>query len=104
MALFILLLSLFVMPGPVRGAVSAGILPYSLSTKFSESHAVQAIVNEYHDGSEPTSCACLGRPAHVEPVEASDRRAVDAIAQLCGEFAGRCILLLQPAGDASAVL
>jgi hypothetical protein len=51
MALFILLLSLFVMPGPVRGAVSAGILPYSLSTKFSESHAVQAIVNEYHDGS-----------------------------------------------------
>jgi hypothetical protein len=51
MALFILLLSLFVMPGPVRGAVAAGILPYSLSTKFSESHAVQVAVNEYHDGS-----------------------------------------------------
>jgi hypothetical protein len=62
MALFILLLSLFVMPGPVRGAVAAGILPYSLSTKFSESHAVQVLVNEYHDGtSQRKSLVSEGR-------------------------------------------
>src|SRR5438874_2156746 len=38
------------MPGLVDIAVSAATLPISLSSKFTESHAVQVLVNEYHDG------------------------------------------------------
>lgn len=39
------------MPATVRGAVPAGTLPYSLSTKFSELRTVPININEYHDGS-----------------------------------------------------
>jgi hypothetical protein len=50
------------MPGLVRAAVSVGTLPFSLSTKFSESHAVQVSMNEYHDGSsQRTSLVTSGR-------------------------------------------
>jgi hypothetical protein len=38
------------MPGYARGAVSVGVMPFSLSTKFQEIHAVQGRRNEYHDG------------------------------------------------------
>lgn len=39
------------MPGVIRAPLSLGTLPYSLSTKFSESRSVQMRINEYHDGS-----------------------------------------------------
>ncbi len=43
------------MPGNLRGAVSVGVLPFSLSSRFSEVHAVQARVNEYHGGERQVS-------------------------------------------------
>lgn len=50
------------MPGLIRGAVAVGTLPFSLSTKFAESHAVQMDMNEYHDGSsQRTSLVTGGR-------------------------------------------
>ena len=38
------------MPGSIRGAVSNGTFPTTLSTKFVRAQSVQARVNEYHDG------------------------------------------------------
>lgn len=38
------------MPGSLRPSVSVGVLPFSLSSKFQEVHAVQGRRNEYHDG------------------------------------------------------
>lgn len=48
------------MPGIVRGAIALGTLPFSLSTKFTESHAVQASINEYHDGSSQRTSLVVG--------------------------------------------
>lgn len=45
------------MPGIVRGAVSTGVLPFSLSTAFHESHTVQVRRNEYHGGE--IQCAAI---------------------------------------------
>lgn len=43
------------MPGTIRGAVSNGTFPTSLSTKFVRAQSVQARVNEYHDGTTQRS-------------------------------------------------
>lgn len=43
------------MPATVRGAVSAGTFPVSLSTKFTETRTGMARLNEYHDGTSERS-------------------------------------------------
>lgn len=50
------------MPRTVGVAAPFGTLPHSISTKFTESHAVQMNINEYHDGaSQRTSQVANGR-------------------------------------------
>jgi hypothetical protein len=44
------------MPRNVRGAVAIGTLPFSLSTKFTEQHAVQMNINRYRDNSSQRVC------------------------------------------------
>jgi hypothetical protein len=48
------------MPGNIRGAVSIGTLPFSLSTQFSELHAVLMNINEYHDGNSHRVSLAVG--------------------------------------------
>jgi hypothetical protein len=46
--------------GNVRGAVAVATFPITLSTKFTESHAVLANVNEYHDGTTQRTALVAG--------------------------------------------
>lgn len=48
------------MPGNLNAAVPIGTLPFSLCTKFSESHSVQMNINRYRDNSTQRQSLVVG--------------------------------------------
>lgn len=90
------------MPGVVRGAVAVGTLPLSLSTKFTESHAVQVNINEYHDGTSQRLALVNGGRRTWKLAKRLDVRNLGLLRAFCAAVQGGAFFFFNPSETSPA--